>query len=125
MAFAHGDGKVPDGRVSLLLKCGLGGEAMSILKKKILFVGGKGGVGKSTASAAIALNSAKQGNKTLLISTDPAHNVGDIFSQSIGGKTKRVAENLFALEIDPAIETEKYIKSVKENLKGTVDDRRS
>ena len=120
MAFAHGDGKVPDGRVSLLLKCGLGGEAMSILKKKILFVGGKGGVGKSTASAAIALNSAKQGNKTLLISTDPAHNVGDIFSQSIGGKTKRVAENLFALEIDQAIETEKYIKSVKENLIGTV-----
>ncbi|MBP2077956.1 ArsA family ATPase [Oceanobacillus polygoni] len=93
---------------------------MPVINKKILFVGGKGGVGKSTSAAAIAWKSAKQGKKTLLISTDPAHNVGDIFSQSIGGKTKLIAKNLFALEIDPAIETEKYIKNVKENLKGTV-----
>ena len=93
---------------------------MQDINKKILFIGGKGGVGKSTSAAAIAWKSAKEGHKTLLISTDPAHNIGDIFEQKIGGKTRQVSENLFALEIDPDIETEKYIKGVKENIKGIV-----
>src|SRR5699024_6265273 len=83
-------------------------------------VGGKGGVGKSTSAAAIAWKSAEAGNKTLLISTDPAHNLGDIFNQSIGGKTAAITDNLFALEIDPDIETDQYIKGVKENIKGVV-----
>lgn len=93
---------------------------MDVLTKSIIFVGGKGGVGKSTSAAAIALNSAQKGYKTLLISTDPAHNVGDIFDIKIGGKIKMVTENLYALEIDPNIETDKYIKGVKENIKGIV-----
>ncbi|WP_033541096.1 ArsA family ATPase [Planococcus sp. CAU13] len=93
---------------------------MDVLSKSIIFVGGKGGVGKSTSAAAIASKSAESGFKTLLISTDPAHNVGDIFNQKIGGNTKEIATNLYALEIDPDIETEKYIKGVKENIKGTV-----
>jgi arsenite/tail-anchored protein-transporting ATPase len=93
---------------------------MDVLTKNIIFVGGKGGVGKSTTAAAIALQSAEQGFKTLLISTDPAHNVGDIFSTKIGGKTREIADNLYALEIDPDIETDNYIKSVKENIRGVV-----
>ncbi|SHG25014.1 ArsA family ATPase [Ornithinibacillus halophilus] len=93
---------------------------MEELDKKILFVGGKGGVGKSTSAAALAWKSAQSGHKTLLISTDPAHNLGDIFDQKIGGKVKQVAENLSALEIDPEVETSNYIKSVKENIKGVV-----
>lgn len=93
---------------------------MSIYDKKILFIGGKGGVGKSTSAAAIAWRLAKSGKKTLLISTDPAHNLGDIFSQQIGGETTEIADNLHALEIDPENETKKYIDSVKENISGTV-----
>ncbi|AIY04244.1 arsenic transporting ATPase [Planococcus sp. PAMC 21323] len=93
---------------------------MDVLTKSIIFVGGKGGVGKSTSAAAIAWKSAKEGYKTLLISTDPAHNVGDIFNEHIGGKTKEIANNLYALEIDPEIETDNYIKTVKSNIKGTV-----
>ncbi|MGP4108799.1 ArsA family ATPase [Virgibacillus sp. L01] len=93
---------------------------MEVLEKKIIFVGGKGGVGKSTSAAAIAWKSAEEGNNTLLISTDPAHNLGDIFNLSIGGKTTKVSDNLSALEIDPEIETNNYIKGVKENLKGVV-----
>ncbi len=93
---------------------------MDILSKSIIFVGGKGGVGKSTSAAAVAWQAAKSGYRTLLISTDPAHNVGDIFNEKIGGRTKEIAENLYALEIDPDIETENYIKGVKENIRGTV-----
>jgi len=93
---------------------------MKDLTKNILFVGGKGGVGKSTSAAAIAWKSAQEGNKTLLISTDPAHNLGDIFSRKIGGKITAVTKYLYALEIDPEIETSNYIKGVKENIKGMV-----
>ena len=93
---------------------------MDVLHKKIIFVGGKGGVGKSTTSAAFALQYANQGEKTLLISTDPAHNVGHIFNLQIGGKIKAVTKQLDALEIDANQETELYIKTVKDNIKGTV-----
>lgn len=93
---------------------------MDVLHKKIIFVGGKGGVGKSTTSAAFALQYANQGKKTLLISTDPAHNVGHIFNFQVGGKIKAVTKQLDALEIDAVQETERYIKTVKENIKGTV-----
>ncbi|QBP42439.1 ArsA family ATPase [Paenisporosarcina antarctica] len=93
---------------------------MEVLNKSIIFVGGKGGVGKSTSAAAIAWKLAQQGYRTLLVSTDPAHNVGDIFNQNIGGKTVEISKNLHALEIDPEIETDKYIKGVKENIKGIV-----
>lgn len=93
---------------------------MKIPNKKIIFVGGKGGVGKSTSSAAIALRTAQSRQKTLLISTDPAHNIGHIFEQKIGGDTTKIADNLYALEIDPEQETAQYIKSVKENIKGVV-----
>lgn len=88
--------------------------------KKILFVGGKGGVGKSTSAAAIALQHAKNDYKTLLVSTDPAHNVGDLFNCKIGGTTKQIARNLFALEIDPEVETKIYIETVKKTIQTAV-----
>ncbi|MGM8213760.1 ArsA family ATPase [Virgibacillus sp. W0430] len=88
--------------------------------KKIVFVGGKGGVGKSTTSAAIAYKLANKGYRTLLISTDPAHNIGHIFEQKVGAHITPVSENLSALEIDPAQETKVYIQSVKDNIKGLV-----
>lgn len=94
---------------------------MEIKDKKIIFVGGKGGVGKSTTSAALALQMAQSGFKTLLISTDPAHNVGHIFDKKIGGKKTRITENLYGIEIDPEYETEQYIKGVKQNIKGAVN----
>lgn len=93
---------------------------MQELQNKIVFVGGKGGVGKSTSAAAFAWQSAENGSNTLLVSTDPAHNLGDIFKQKIGGKVKQLATNLAALEIDPEIEAANYIKGVKDNIKGVV-----
>lgn len=91
------------------------------IEKNMIFVGGKGGVGKSSVAAAIAWKLANKGKKTLLVSTDPAHNLGDIFGRVIGGTISRVKGNLYALEIDPEMETAKYIRQVKENIKESVN----
>ncbi|MFC7215431.1 ArsA family ATPase [Saliphagus sp. GCM10025334] len=65
--------------------------------------GGKGGVGKTTMAAATALDSAKRGTATLVVSTDPAHSLSDTFETEIGTRPERLREDipLFAAEIDP------------------------
>lgn len=68
---------------------------------RIYIFTGKGGVGKSSVAAAHALQSAREGKKTLLISTDMAHNLGDIFEVSLGKEAKKICDNLEAYEIDP------------------------
>ncbi|MBO8165380.1 MAG: ArsA family ATPase [Brevibacillus sp.] len=90
------------------------------LKKNIVFFGGKGGVGKTTTSSAFALRAAEHGKKTLLVSTDPAHNLCDIFGKQIGREPTPLADKLWALEIDPHHESHRYISTVKENLRKVV-----
>lgn len=87
-----------------------------------LFFTGKGGVGKTSISCATAIKLAEKGKKVLLVSTDPASNVGQVFSQSIGNNIKPVTlvPNLFAIEIDPQAAAEEYrnkiINPIKESL---------
>ncbi|GGF20461.1 arsenic-transporting ATPase [Halobacillus andaensis] len=90
---------------------------------KILFVGGKGGVGKSTSSAALAVAFARAGHKTLVVSTDPAHNLGDIFHKKIKHEKTSLEENLWGIEVDPSRESKRYIQGVKDNLQGLVKSR--
>jgi arsenite-transporting ATPase len=65
--------------------------------------GGKGGVGKTTMAAATALASARDGTKTLVVSTDPAHSLSDTLETDIPDEPTRIREEtpLFAAEIDP------------------------
>lgn len=87
-----------------------------LLDRRILFFGGKGGVGKTTLASAFALLSAKKGRRTLLVSTDPAHSTADILQTRIGSEPTRVAERLWAQEIDPAREADRYIADVKSRI---------
>lgn len=91
-----------------------------IEQKEVIFIGGKGGVGKSTSASALGLAASKKKKRVLLVSTDPAHNLSDLFHVSIGGKPKEVAKDLYVMEIDPEKETDNYIAQVKRNLEGQV-----
>jgi arsenite-transporting ATPase len=67
---------------------------------RILLFTGKGGVGKTTASAATALRCADAGLRTLALSTDPAHSLGDAFDVPLGPLSVPVAEGLWAQQLD-------------------------
>jgi len=70
---------------------------------RFLFFTGKGGVGKTSIACATALELTRQGKRVLLVSTDPASNVGQVFGLEIGNQITAVPSvaNLAALEIDP------------------------
>ncbi|RLF80076.1 ArsA family ATPase [Thermococci archaeon] len=84
---------------------------------RVLFFIGKGGVGKTTGSAAVSVTLSKKGYKTLIVSIDPAHNLGDVFEVKLNDKPKQIAENLYAMELDMEKLIKAYLKHLEENLK--------
>ena len=75
------------------------------------FFSGKGGVGKTSMACATAVRYADEGKRTLIVTTDPASNLADVFEQPIGHQITPIAgvANLWAMEIDPDKATQEYI----------------
>ena len=93
---------------------------LSIEGRHLLFVGGKGGVGKTTIAAALALHGAGSGRRVLLVSTDPAHSLGDLFGQRIGNRKRELISGLWGLELDPEGEVDRYLEEVGDTMRAFV-----
>jgi arsenite/tail-anchored protein-transporting ATPase len=91
--------------------------------RRILFFGGKGGVGKTTVSAALATRMAAEGRRVLLVSTDPAHNLGHLFDCDIGPEPRRIAPNLDVLELDPERTVDAHLAEVGAALRRLMPER--
>src|SRR6478752_1115018 len=91
---------------------------------RFLFFTGKGGVGKTSVACAAALTLARTGKQVLLVSTDPASNIGQVFSQEVGNTVTpiRGVPGLRALEIDPEQAAEAYRERIIGPARGVLPD---
>ncbi|MBA0836233.1 hypothetical protein Goarm_008465 [Gossypium armourianum] len=95
-------------------------------QRKYYFLGGKGGVGKTSCAASLAVKFADHGHPTIVISTDPAHSLSDSFAQDLAGGDLVPIEGLnsplFALEINPEKAKEDFRTSSQKNGGSAVKD---
>ncbi|PKA47103.1 arsenite-transporting ATPase [Apostasia shenzhenica] len=87
-------------------------EMVASTKRKYYMLGGKGGVGKTSCAASLAVKFANYGHPTIVVSTDPAHSLSDSFAQDLTGGTLVPVDGmdspLFALEINPEKAREEF-----------------
>ncbi|MGR5068515.1 arsenical pump-driving ATPase [Vibrio alfacsensis] len=91
---------------------------------RYLFFTGKGGVGKTSHACASALALAESGKRVLIVSTDPASNVGQVFDTKIGETITAInhVENLFGLEIDPQAAAQNYRERIVGPIRGKLPE---
>ncbi|MGP5009858.1 ArsA family ATPase [Psychrobacter glacincola] len=87
-----------------------------LAKQPIIFIGGKGGVGKTTTAAALASYYANQGKKTLIVSTDPAHSLGDVLNVPLKNQKTVVTSCLDAIELNPDIIVDEHFSQVERTI---------
>jgi len=80
---------------------------------RILTFTGKGGVGKTSVSAATAVRLSDMGYRTLILSTDPAHSLSDSFNLPLGPEPTKIRENLHAIEVNPYVDLKQNWQSVQ------------
>ncbi|MEF3120582.1 ArsA family ATPase [Kocuria flava] len=80
--------------------------------RRVLFVGGKGGVGKTAVASATALARARAGQRVLVVSTDPAHNLGHLWQREVGDRITALAPGLDGIEVDPVATTDAHLAAV-------------
>ncbi|QCE07926.1 arsenite-transporting ATPase [Vigna unguiculata] len=94
-------------------------EMVSGTERKYYMLGGKGGVGKTSCAASLAVKFANNGHPTLVVSTDPAHSLSDSFAQDLTGGALVPVEGpdypLFALEINPEKSREEFRNAAQKN----------
>ncbi len=81
---------------------------------RILLFTGKGGVGKTTIAAATAVRAARAGNRTLVMSTDPAHSLADSFDIRLTSRSEEIAPNLWAEQVDAQERLEANWRDIQE-----------
>ena len=87
-----------------------------LAQQPIIFIGGKGGVGKTTTAAALASYYANQGKKTLIVSTDPAHSLGDVLNVPLKNQKTAVTSCLDAIELNPDIIVDEHFSQVERTI---------
>ncbi len=94
------------------------------MRTKFILFSGKGGVGKTSMASTTALHYAEKGKKTLIVTTDPAANLSDVFEQEIGHKITKIngIDNLYAMEIDPDRATDEYKERSLAPMRELFDD---
>lgn len=83
----------------------------------VRFFIGKGGVGKTTSAAAYAVKAASMGYRTLIVSIDPAHNLGDVFGMELEDKPVKICENLWGIEVDYDSMIKKHLEQLSDKIK--------
>ncbi|MQA09515.1 MAG: AAA family ATPase [Pseudonocardiaceae bacterium] len=86
-----------------------------LLTRPVRFFGGKGGVGKTTLAAAFGLAQAGRQLRTLVVSTDPAHSLGDVFGAELADEPREVAAHLWAAEISGEQQARNRVEEIIED----------
>src|SRR5947208_7699121 len=88
---------------------------------RVLLFTGKGGVGKTTTSAATAVHAARRGLKTLVLSTDPAHSLADAFDVPLGHEPKEIEVGLYGQQVDTQRAFEDSWREVQQYLRDVLE----
>ena len=94
------------------------GESFTLRPSRLILVGGKGGVGKTTTAAALGVSLADHGEQVVVVSVDPAHSLGDALAVPVGADPGPVpgVSGLSALEVDADLERRRFLESHRGSL---------